>query len=306
MVTRPAYAVVIGFGALLLLAAWYDSAPEPKSSAAATVLASNSGTTTPPPPQALATLKPAASAPQAATSDSANNANHNSDSKPKIRLTRLVNWTTHPGNLYDMVLRAFANQDGELAADSAELLSLCEFLADLLSASPKIKISGDSAIVSAELLTMRRDYARCQTVPGDQNALRERLLELAYQRHVPGAARELIYLGNKDPHIAARVIDDAIAGDFNSLMSVLRAQAQTLPLKADTQTMLRYTLQLVANDAEMAELIRPQLHQTELLSYTLGEIKTQQFDSSGLSEASKAQASLIAARLIARAKSLAN
>lgn len=291
--------------ALLLLVAWYATQPAPAPiqstiSSQTAVSIAPVGTSSSAPASAPATVSQTAN-----TAGLPPNTSDSTASKAKYQLKRQLDLTTYPGSLYDNVLRALDHQDSELAADMARLLSYCETIADVLNANPKIKITGESSLISALLLSARRDYAQCQTVPGDQQLMRKRLLKLAYDKNVPGAALEILNADYADPQLAASVINDALAGDFSSLRTIAVNNRNDLPVDADTLATLRYAFELAAHDPEIGDLIRPELLSAEKLAHLLGKINTEKFDHQGLSDANKQQASLIVARILARAKLLA-
>ncbi len=291
--------------AILLLVAWYATQPTP-ASIQSTISNQAAVSITPVGTSASAAVSAPATVSQTVnTAALLPNTSDSTASKAKYQLKRQLDLTTYPGSLFDNISRALDHQDGELAADMANLLSYCETIADALSANPKIKITGESSLISALLLSARRDYAQCQTVPGDQQLMRKHLLKLAYDKKVPGAALELLTADYAEPQLAASVINDALAGDFSSLRTIAVNNRNDLPVDADTLATLRYAFELAAHDPEIGDLIRPELLSAEKLAHLLGKINTEKFDHRGLSDASKQQASLIAARILARAKLLA-
>lgn len=116
--------------------------------------------------------------------------------------------------LNDQVGRALASNDGPMAAILAKVLSKCESDLEMLKLE---RSEGHDPYADARLLASRverlQEYARkiahCQTVPGDHVKVRLRLLDLAMQQGVVGAAKESFLAGSREPSTLSRMVNDA-------------------------------------------------------------------------------------------------
>ncbi|WP_416761802.1 hypothetical protein ACNI65_06075 [Roseateles sp. So40a] len=160
-----------------------------------------------------------------------------------------------PGTLNDQVGRALAAKDGPMAANLAFMLKECEINMGILEVASS---EGANPHTDQELLAMRlarlrqyeREFAACQTVPGDHKQVRLRLLDLAVQQGVVGAARESFSMGSREPATLSQLIRDANAGDRYSLLNVARYDRKLLGITRDEQDAVRYALKLGAADPE--------------------------------------------------------
>lgn len=215
---------------------------------------------------------------------------------PSPRVGRSVDWHKYPGTLNDQALHALANQDGEMAADVAQLLADCKRITIQLKPKPIQKLAPES------VLGLQKEYANCQTIPGDLQPLRIRLLSLARDKNVVGVAIESFRLGITSPQVLMSVVHDAQAGEVASMVSVADSKPEEFGITADTQATLRYALELAAQDPEIGKLVSFYLDLAESTAFQLGNSKSAKFDHSGLSEAARNEARAIAERVVKRVK----
>ncbi len=208
-------------------------------------------------------------------------------------------WHKYPGTLNDQVLHAFASKDGQMAFDVAALLFECRHITRQLTPATQQTLPPEL------VLSLQREYANCQTLAGDSQHIRTRLLKLAIEKDIAGAALAGMRSGLIDPPILQNVVRDAESGDIESLVTITDDKPLTFGINSDTQATLRYALKLASQDPEVGKNILPYLSLAEATAYALGNSKTKEFDHSGLSDAAKAEAGLIAARILARTKLLA-
>ncbi len=164
------------------------------------------------------------------------------------------------GNLNDQIHRAFTEKDGRLAANLASKLKECDVNMMILTVESSKGAPPDS---DAALLEIRKERlqryermnASCQTVPGDQHQVRMRLLELAIQQEVVGAATESFEAGSRDPMTLSRVVGDASAGDIRALTTVAMHDIRVFGVTREDQDAARYALKLASIDPVVGERV---------------------------------------------------
>ncbi len=216
--------------------------------------------------------------------------------KPTPQSQGSANWNKYPGTLNDQALYAITNQEGQMAFDVAALLFEC------LHITRQLTPATQQTLPPELVLSLQREYANCQTLAGDSKHIRARLLKLAIEKDIRGAALAGMRSGLIDPPILQNVVRDAKSGDVESLVTITDDKPLTFGISSDTQAALRYALKLASQDPEVGKSIRPYLSLAEATAYALGNSKTKEFDLSGLSEAAKAEARIIAERIINLAK----
>jgi len=229
----------------------------------------------------------------------------------KARIAPVINWSKYPGTLDSQANRALETRDGAMAMDLANKLAECDIAERLQKNS--ISQTGDSeksAGAKAEKLKQDQEIQRvisnCQTIVGGISEMRSRLLDLAMDKVVVGAAVDIFVSGVRRPDVLKVVVADATAGDVKSLIYVSAYKPSFFGIDVDTQTASRWALQLAANDVTVGKLVRPYLELAESLSVPLGGETKPKFDHSGLSSESKLQAQAIAAKLIDRVSAGSN
>lgn len=198
-------------------------------------------------------------------------------------------WHKYPGTLNDQVLHAFASKDGQMAFDVADLLGTC-VLFEMVKQKNK------------SLHKVQTEYANCKTLQGKLRETMLDLLDLARQKNIKGAAIYSFSYEHKNPEIVQAVVDDAYAGHAQTIAFMSDTKPAEFGLTDLQQTTLIYALKLAAADTEVGESLEFNLDWAENAAYQSGLIKTRQFDPSSLSDAAKAEARIIAERIINQAK----
>lgn len=263
--------------AAVIAVSYFAYLPSSAPLAAQVSLASNS-----PKPNATNTI-PASAANVALTTPSA------ATSAPQPAEKIGYPWHKYPGTLNDQVLQAFASKDGQMAFDVADLLGSCE-LFEMVKQKNK------------SLHKVQTEYANCQTLQGKLRETMLDLLDLARQKNIQGAAIYSFSYERKNPAIVQAVVDDAYAGHAQTIAFMADTKPAEFGLTALQQTTLIYALKLAVADTEVGESLQFDLDWAENAAYQSGLIKTRQFDPSGLSDAAKAEAKIIAERIINQAK----
>lgn len=198
-------------------------------------------------------------------------------------------WHKYPGTLNDQVLQAFASKDGQMAFDVADLLGTC-VLFEMVKQKNK------------SLHKVQTEYANCQTLQGELRETMLDLLVLAREKNIKGAAINSFSYERKNPEIVQAIVDDAYAGHAKTIAFMSDTKPAEFGLTALQQTVLIYALKLAAADTEVGESLEFDLNWAEDAAYQSGLIKTRQFDPRSLSEAAKAEARIIAERIITLTK----
>lgn len=160
------------------------------------------------------------------------------------------------GTLNDQIERTFATGNGAAAAQLAGTLKDCDLNrrsmeSDSRRGAPANLDPAVQAVRAERLQQYQRLEAACQTVPGDQNKMRLRLLDLAVQQGVVGAATDSFEAGSREPQILAHVVSDAALGDVRALATVAMYDAKLFNISQDDQDAARYALKLATSDAEI-------------------------------------------------------
>lgn len=193
-----------------------------------------------------------------------------------------------------------------MAINLADKLGECDMASRRLASGVPNQPVGGSIAVQAEGVKQIQEYQRiaaaCQTISGDLQHLRLRLLDVARENGVVGAAVESFALGSRRPEVLEAAVSDATAGDIKSLTFVSMHKSATFWMSVDAQQVARYALILAAKDSTVGALVRPYLDMAESLSVPLGGESQPKFDYSGLGSASRDEGVAIANRVINRVK----
>jgi hypothetical protein len=226
---------------------------------------------------------------------------------PNPKIGRYIDWDKYPGTLDGQIHRALDNHDGEMALDLADKLQKCKFVSFALdpSHSSPLPPPQGAAAQRAEV-ELIQDYQRidanCQTIAGDRDQLRLRLLDVAIEKKVVSAAVESFHLGTRRPDVLQGVVEDARVGDISSLTSVAYHKASDFEISGDTQRAIRYALEVASNDPDVGKMVRPYLELAERASVPVGGEVSPKFDSSNLSDNVRNDGKAIAERIISRVK----
>jgi hypothetical protein len=148
----------------------------------------------------------------------------------------------------------------------------------------------------------QRINADCQTIVGDRDQGRLRVLDVAIEQKIAGAAVESFNQGVRRPDVLQSVVQDAQAGDIKSLTNIAYHKAETFDISADTQRASRYALEIASKDPVVGEMVRPYLRTAEIISVPVGGEAKPKFDDSNLSDEVRKEGKAIAERLISRIK----
>ena len=231
-----------------------------------------------------ADTRPAASAPTASAAE-------------QLPVAPLPSGHEATGTLNDQVERALAAKDGFMAAKLAATLKECDISQRILEVDSSRGAPPDAdPAVQAVRLERLREYQRlqssCQTVPGDQKQVRMRLLDLAIQQGVIGAATESFLAGSREPATLSQVVRDAYAGDVNAMTNVALYETTLFGITRDQQDAVRYAMKLVSTDPDVGSRAANFLRVAE--SYAA---PNSSFDFSRISSAARAEAAEIAEKL---------
>jgi hypothetical protein len=146
---------------------------------------------------------------------------------------------------------------------------------------------------------MLKENADCQTIAGDRDQWRLRLLEVAIEKRVAGAAIESFNLGVRRPEVIQRVQDAQVA-TLNRLPMWLTIKLQ----------LLRYLLiRNVRSGMHWYSLRKTRLSEkgtnidiAETTSVPVGGEAKPKFDDANLSDDVRKEANAIAERLVSRIK----
>lgn len=151
------------------------------------------------------------------------------------------------------------------------------------------------AVRNERLLEYHRMVAACQTVPGDPLQVRLRLLDLATQKGVVGAATDSFEAGSRQPSTLSRVVSDAMTGDLRALTTLGIYDIKLFGVTRDQQDAARYALKLISADPT----IGPRAQTFFRIAESYGAPNSH-FDFSRISPAARALAEEIAQRSKAR------
>lgn len=239
--------------------------------------------------QLVATYQPEASAATLGTSGSA--------VAPARQIPASASGHDATGSLNDQLEQAFATRNGSLAARVAAQLEECQISQGILEIQSLPgayrELYPETPNERMERLSgYQRNISYCQTVPGDHEQARLRLLDLAMQQGVIGAARERFLAGSRDSVTLSRLVSDAQAGDANSLMTVSLYDAKVFSIAQEEQDALRYALKLASRDPDVGEYAARKLHVAESHA-----VPNSHFDFSGISSEARTKGAEIAERL---------
>ncbi len=184
-----------------------------------------------------------------------------------------------------------------MAANLAFMLKECEINMGILEVASS---EGANPHTDPELLAMRlerlrqyeREFAACQTVAGDHKQVRLRLLDLAVQQGVVGAARESFSMGSREPATLSQLIRDANAGDRYSLLNVAMYDRKLLGITRDEQDAVRFALKLSSADPDVGARVVNSLRIAEEYA-----VPNSHFDFSEISNDARMKGAEIAERL---------
>ena len=218
-----------------------------------------------------------------------------------------LNWKMRAGSLGDQVSRATASADGEMALDLALKILECESLmrSHFRGSSP-----GDARGAAPDVQRVRveriqdeqRIVADCQTIPGDLKEARNRLLEVAADRKIVGAASELFALGSRRVEVLKQLCSDARGGHLQSLVFASGNDHLLLQMTKEEQLALRYGLYVAANHAEVGRRVLPYLETAQALARALADGGANKFDFSQMRDETRASGEEVARRLLDRMK----
>jgi len=284
---KLALPAAIAGGCLILIGAWkLNQAPSEADLPTAAVPASGAQSVGFNQADTLA----AASAPTASTASAASTTG-------QLPVAQVPSGHEAAGTLNDQVERALAAKDGLMAAKLAGTLKECDISQRILEIESARGSRPDAdpavqAVRMERLQEYQRLQASCQTVPGDQKQVRMRLLGLAIQQGVIGAATEAFLAGSREPATMSQVVRDANAGDVNAMTNVALYETSLFGITRDQQDAVRYALKLVSTDPDVGTRAANFLRVAE--SYAA---PNSSFDFSGISAAARAKGAEIAERL---------
>ncbi len=243
--------------------------------------------------------------PSIVTSDAAQEVTPTSSQNQIPRLSRKLEWNKEPGTLNDQIAKAFDTRNGDTAIDLAAKLQECELNNKVLAAqgSQGGDVNASPAVQAARnerLQEYQRIAASCQTVGGDQQQLRLRLLEVALEQKVPGAAAEMFMTGDRRTGVVQQVASDATNGDIQAMFQVASNRATAFSISSDTQDAIRYALKLASDDPNFGSRVRTYYEQAQILSAQIGGETSPKFDLSNISSNARTQAAEIKAKLASR------
>lgn len=230
-----------------------------------------------------------------------------SRNKPQAPLPgtgRHLDWNKYPGTLDSQIHRVLDSHDGQLAMDVAAKLWECKVATLMLD--PAYSSPSEDPGIRAATVERTQKYQRinadCQTIAGDRDQWRLRVLDVAIEQKIAGAAVESFNQGVRRPDVLQSVVQDAQAGDIKSLTNIAYHKAETFDISADTQRASRYALEIASKDPVVGEMVRPYLRTAEIISVPVGGEAKPKFDDSNLSDEVRKEGKAIAERLISRIK----
>lgn len=219
--------------------------------------------------------------------------------------SRKLDWDRYPGTLHDQVQAAIAKRDGEMAADLAAKLQECDLNSKVLAVESSQggepgSTSEIQATRMARLQNYQRQAANCQTVGGDSQEARLRLLDVAVQQKIVGAAVESFQSGVRKAETLQQLVRDAQAGDVRSLSTVAMYDVNVFGIDRDTQYAARYALKVASEDPQVGSRAINYLKMAESYAMPLAGDKLPKFDFSDINDAARAEGVAIAVRLRGR------
>jgi hypothetical protein len=216
-------------------------------------------------------------------------------------------FSIYPGTLQTQVELALSSRSGKMAAGVARYIRDCTTNSQLLSIELS---SGQSASASPELQAIRkarleeynRQHSACQTLAGDPHQLRLKLLEIAVESQVFGAASDAFGAGSRSPAVLKGLSSDARAGDLGAIFQIAASLHSTVGVSWEEQLVFRYALQLAAESPQLKPRAQQYLREAVLWSSWLEGLPRprKEFDFSSLSSESRNQAKVIADTVQAR------
>ncbi|MBB4846176.1 hypothetical protein HNP55_004730 [Paucibacter oligotrophus] len=214
----------------------------------------------------------------------------------------------YPGTLGDQVMKALDSRDGVMAMKMANELFRCDMATRMQARAGSLSTEEAELQKSASFREARaesqrerqRTISNCQTVAGGIIEMRARLLLLATEQRVVGAAAKEFATGVRRPEVLKFMVEDAREGDLNTLASVAGHSAAFFGISSEAHNILRSALRIAAEDREVGQEVQLYLELAESLSVALGGEVKKKFDSTNLSAEDKEQARIIAEKIIKR------
>jgi hypothetical protein len=213
-------------------------------------------------------------------------------------------FSKYPGTLQTQAELALSTRNGKMAADVARYIRECTTNSQLLSLELS---SGQSASASPELQAIRkarleeynRQHSACQTLAGDPHQLRLKLLEIAVESQVFGAASDAFGAGSRSPAVLTGLSSDARAGDLGAIFQIAANLHSTVGVSWEEQLVFRYALQLAAESPQLKSAAQQYLREAVLWSSWLKGLPRprKEFDFSSLSPQSRNEARVMVEKL---------
>lgn len=202
------------------------------------------------------------------------------NAEPKTKLDAVpvgkLDWGKYQGTLQDQVDRAIGSRNGEMAIDLAAKLQECELNSRVLEVQSSTG-GGQSAGAAVDTVRIerlkeyQRQLASCQTLGGTIQATRRRLLDVAVEQKIFGAAALVFATGDRNSAVARQVAQDAREGDLTSLFYVASNKASIFGIDENAQRAARYALKIASEDASVGARVRTYFEQAKILAGQLGE-----------------------------------
>jgi hypothetical protein len=224
-----------------------------------------------------------------------------SEQKLLPRIARDVNWDKYPGTLDAQIQTALSDRSGEKSADLANKLQECD-VAALMVSLPSTAQTQDvqlQAMHANQIQEYQRILARCQTVVGDRKQVRLKLLDVAVEQKVVGAAAESFGLGVRKAEVLQGVVSDATGGDLKSLYMVAANTLDSIGTTAERQQAIRYAMEVASQDPVVGKRVHRYLDMAESFSvYMYGD----KFNHTNISEDVRKEGLAISSRLVQKLK----
>lgn len=218
---------------------------------------------------------------------------------------RQLDWNRYPGTLSDQISTAFASRDGDMAIDLAAKLQECSVNSKTLEIESSRGGEANSSsevrqVRNARLQEYQRQMASCQTVSGDLRQVRQRLLDVAIEKKVFGAASQAFLDGGRSAPLLQQLVDDAQNGDVSALFQMAINKTSLFGVDADTQTAVRYALKMAAEDPAVGARVKFYFEQAQVLAVPLAGEKYPKFDFSDIDGGVRARGLAISAKIVDR------
>lgn len=163
-------------------------------------------------------------------------------------------WERYPRGLGAYVSEALDTGNANLAFSVATALSRCEAAERSLRIFQTRMAEVPDAAVQKILVESysedQRALGQCQTVVGDAEEIKLRLLQLAYDKSVVGAAAALVTLGKVDSKLSQALLRDAQAGHLVSMALVAGQDAGSFGSDPSTFASIQLALVILADSKE--------------------------------------------------------